>query len=161
MQLTDEQKAKVSTWIQEGAKLSEIQDRLGKEFDVRLTYMDARLLVDDLKLTPKDPEPPHPPAPAPAPAEAPGVKPAPVSPLEEPTLPGAGGKVDVTVDQLTRPGAMASGKVGFSDGQKAEWQLDQYGRLALTGSQPGYRPPASDVAEFQAALERELAKLGM
>ena len=58
--LNDEQKAKVQEWIAAGLKLSEIQDRLGKECDLRLSYMDLRLLVDDLKLTPKDPVQPEP-----------------------------------------------------------------------------------------------------
>ena len=66
MNLTEEQRQRVTAWILQGAKLSEIQNRLGQEFNVRLTYMETRLLVDDLKLTPKDPEPPKtekPPAP--------------------------------------------------------------------------------------------------
>ena len=42
----------------QGAKLSEIQTRLASEFGLKLTYMEVRFLVDDLKLTPKDPEPP-------------------------------------------------------------------------------------------------------
>ena len=44
--------------LREGAKLSEIQNRLASEFGIKLTYMEARFLVDDLKLMPKDPEPP-------------------------------------------------------------------------------------------------------
>ena len=74
---------------------------------------------------------------------------------------GAGGGVSVTVDQLARPGAVVSGKVTFSDGNRAEWYLDQAGRLGLVAQQPGYRPPAADVQKFQAALETELAKIGL
>jgi hypothetical protein len=73
----------------------------------------------------------------------------------------APGKVSVTVDQLTRPGAMVSGKVKFSDGKTAEWILDQAGRLGLVPSDKGYKPPAADVQEFQIALQQELQKLGM
>jgi hypothetical protein len=65
------------------------------------------------------------------------------------------------VDQLTRPGAVVSGKVTFSDGISAAWQLDQTGQLGLVPSQPGYRPPASDIEPFQVALEAELSKLGL
>ncbi len=57
MNLDDTQRKQVSQWIAEGLKLSEIQSRLASELGVRLTYMDVRLLVDDLKLTPKDVEP--------------------------------------------------------------------------------------------------------
>jgi hypothetical protein len=160
--LTDEQKKTVSSWIEGGAKLSEIQDRLDKELGVRLTYMDVRLLADDLKVTPKDAEPPAPPAVAPAsntdgPADLPAEEPADVGP----DAPLGGGSVSLTVDQLARPGAMVSGKVTFSDGKKADWYMDQYGRLGLVGPQPGYRPPSSDIPEFQAALDRELAKMGL
>jgi transposase len=70
MHLTDEQKQKVAAWIADGAKLSDIQNRIAEEFDIRLTYMDVRFLADDLKVMPKDaPEPPKP-----APAEAPAPR---------------------------------------------------------------------------------------
>lgn len=156
-QLTDEQKSAVSSWIQGGAKLSEIQDRLDKEFGVRLTYMDVRLLADDLKVTPKDAEVP---APVAADAAEATAAPSALSPEPIPAAAATGG-VSLTVDQIARPGAMVSGKVTFSDGQKAEWHMDQYGRLGLAGPQPGYRPPSKDIPEFQAALDRELAKMGM
>src|SRR3989442_14518742 len=60
MNLDDTQKKKVTEWIAQGLKLSEIQKLLGDELGLRLTYMEARLLVDDLKLIPKDTEPPKP-----------------------------------------------------------------------------------------------------
>jgi hypothetical protein len=163
MQLNEVQQKAVAGWITEGAKLSEIQNRLAKEFSLRLTYMEVRLLVDDLKLKPKDPEPPKaatpPPAfPTPPPPAAPAVAP---DDLVEELPPGAGsGSVSVTVDQLTRPGAIVSGKVTFSDGVSADWYLDQTGRLGLVSKQAGYKPSAADVQQFQMALEREMAKLG-
>src|SRR2546427_9841619 len=58
MNLDDAQRRKVTEWIAQGLKLSEIQSRLGSELGLHLTYMDVRLLVDDLKLTPRDVEPP-------------------------------------------------------------------------------------------------------
>jgi hypothetical protein len=39
--------------------------------------------------------------------------------------------------------------------------LDQAGRLGLAPEKTGYRPPASDVQEFQMALETELSKMGL
>src|SRR5262249_20762318 len=136
--------------------------RLASEFGLRLTYMDVRLLVDDLKLTPKDTEPPKSatlgagtPTTANAPA-APGKKAggAPAQPAKGP------GSVSVQVDQLTRPGAVVSGKVTFSDGNTADWYIDQTGRLGLVPQQQGYRPPQADLQQFQAALDAELSKLG-
>jgi hypothetical protein len=152
MKLDEAQRLAVTKWIADGAKLSEIQSRLAAEFSLKLTYMEARFLVDDLKLTPKDPEPPKVVA-APAVAATPPAA-APVAPAP------AGGKVAVTVDQITKPGAMISGKVAFSDGQLADWYLDQTGRLGVVPKQTGYKPTADDVKDFQLALQQEVAKLG-
>jgi hypothetical protein len=65
------------------------------------------------------------------------------------------------VDKVTRAGALVSGNVTFSDGQKAGWYLDQMGRLGMAPTEKGYRPSPADVEEFQLALEKELARLGM
>ncbi|MGA2801991.1 MAG: hypothetical protein ABSE97_06455 [Verrucomicrobiota bacterium] len=161
MNLTEEQRQRVTAWILQGAKLSEIQNRLLSEFGIKLTYMEVRFLVDDLKLTPKDPEPPKvaaPPNPQPAatPIKAADAKNATLS--AEP--PSATGKVSVIVDQLTRSGAIVSGKVTFSDNQQADWYLDQTGRLGVVPKQQGYKPSAADVQQFQAALEKEMSRMG-
>ena len=156
MNLTEEQRQRVTEWILEGAKLAEIQKRL-LELGVKLTYMEVRFLVDDLKLTPKDPEPPKVLAP---PAAAPAKLTAEKTPAPEGTLPASGGQVSVSVDQLTKPGTMISGKVTFSDGQIADWYLDQTGRLGVVPAQQGYKPSPADVQQFQIALQQEVAKLG-
>ncbi len=165
MKLDDAQRQKVAAWIAEGLKLSEIQTRIGKEFGLTLTYMDVRFLVDDLKVMPKDPEPPKPAAPAPtnplaAPAQTAPASDAPLKLDPEPVPEESGGGVSVSVDQLARPGAMVSGKVTFSDGQKADWYLDQMGRLGVVPAVQGYKPSQADVQEFQLALQDELAKMG-
>jgi hypothetical protein len=141
------QRQKVAAWINEGLKLAEIQKRLESELGLRLTYLEVRFLVDDLKLKPKDPPPPAKPAVKPEDA----LSPAPAAP----------GKVTVNVDQLARPGALVSGKVKFSDGKTAEWILDQAGRLGIVPSDKGYKPATADVQEFQLLLQQELQKLGM
>jgi hypothetical protein len=165
MNLTDEQRQHVAAWIAQGAKLSEVQNRLAEEFGLKLTYMDTRFLVDDLKLTPKDPEPPKVVAPPVA------AKPLTTTPVAEAAVAGAAlgavtgaapvaSKVSVSVDQITQPGSLISGKVKFSDGQDASWYLDQSGRLGLAPKQPGYKPTPADVQDFQLALQQEVAKLG-
>jgi len=164
MSLDEAQRKKVAGWIAEGLKLSEIQNRLASELGVTLTYMAVRLLVDDLKLTPKDAEPPVSAdrALSPGLSGAAGARPAAAQPgaaAPEAPLP-AGGQVSVSVDKLARPGAFVSGKVTFSDGNQADWHLDQAGRLGLVPQKQGYRPPAEDLDEFRAALETELGKLG-
>ena len=139
---------------------------LAAECGLRLTYMEVRFLLDDLKIQPKDKAP----ASAPRPLDNPTAK-GPAEPeameedlreLEE-TMPeeAIGGKVSVTVDQVTRPGAVASGKVTFGDGHTAQWYLDQMGRLGVASPTQGYRPSQQDLMAFQQELQQELAKMGM
>jgi hypothetical protein len=164
MSLTDEQKHAVAAWIEEGAKPADVQARLEKEFDIRVTYMEIRFLIDDLKVMPKDPAPPEPAA-APVPVAAAETEAAPLEPEPNPLADDALGqtasKIAVKVDDITRPGAMVSGRATFSDGKTSEWYLDQYGRLGMVPSEPGYRPPQQDLMDFQVALEKELVKLGL
>ena len=117
MNLSEDQRKSVATWIAQGAKLAEIQNRLASEFGIKLTYMEARFLVDDLKLTPKDAEPPKP---AVTPAAEPAKLTVEKNPAPEDVLSAEGGNVSVSVDQITKPGAIVSGKVTFSDGQVAD-----------------------------------------
>ena len=164
MNLDEAQKKKVVAWIHEGLKLSDIQKRLADELSVHMTYMEVRLLVDDLKLMPKDIEPAKPlevgsKQTAVGAAAGPGGKPAqPPRVRDEPAA--AVGRVSVVVDQIARPGALVSGSVTFSDGNKADWYLDQAGRLGVIPKQAGYKPTAPDMQEFQVALQNELAKMG-
>jgi hypothetical protein len=157
MNLDDSQKRTVATWLDQGLKLSEIQTRIAAELGLKLTYMEMRMLVDDLRLTPKDQEPPVPPHKPTAPT-APAAPPDGPAPL----TPGAGpGRVSLSVDQVTRPGCLASGQVTFSDGQKGAWYVDHMRRLGLAPIQEGYRPSPEDVEEFQLALESRRARLGL
>lgn len=169
MNLTEEQKAIVARWMEEGFKLSEIQNKLGSELGLTVTYMELRFLLDDLKLKPKDkpplPTPVAPPPPAPtAPARSGLAGPPP--PSSSPALdeldaePALGQAVSVEVDHIAQPGALASGKVTFSDGKMAQWTLDQMGRLGLAAKEPGYRPSQQDLMAFQAELQRALEKIG-
>jgi len=170
MQLTAEQKQNVASWITNGAKLSEVQQRLAEEFGIRLTYMEARFLVDDLSLVPKETvtaTPAKKSEPAGKPKDAIGGNTEEAFAEEEeipgelPEEPTKLGKVSVSVDQITRPGSLVSGSATFSDGVVAEWYLDQMGRFGLVPPKPGYRPSSSDLAEFRIVLERELARMGL
>jgi hypothetical protein len=166
MKLSDAQKKTVIGWIEQGLKLAEIQKKLSSDMGLNPTYMEVRFLVDDLKVLPKDPEPPkkEEPAPAPKASAAPtGEEDFPEetaeAPLPEPA-PAGTGQVSVTLDQITRPGAMISGKVTFSDGNTAEWYLDQMGRLGVVPAVKGYKPTQQDVQAFQMELQRQLQKMG-
>lgn len=54
MQFTQEQKAEIAAWVEDGASLAEVQRRIRGEFGVQLTYMEVRLLVLDIGATPKE-----------------------------------------------------------------------------------------------------------
>jgi hypothetical protein len=159
MSLDDTQRKKVADWLEQGFKLSEIQKKLADELGIKMTYMEVRFLLDDLRLKPKEEpkEEPKQPA-APLATQTDGVKSD--EPLDEAIAPTATGKVSVTVDAVTRPGAMVSGTVKFSDGNDADWYLDQNGRLGVAPRVQGYKPPQADIVVFQTELQNELAKLG-
>jgi hypothetical protein len=166
MELTQEQKITVARWIEEGLRLSEIQERMGNEWGIRMTYMEARFLIDDLRLLPKDaaPEPVEKGAVEEAAPDAVGTEmpaDAPDGSVQEDAVASPPGAVTVKVDSIMRPGAMVSGSVVFSDGQTAQWYLDQFGRMGMVPPSPGYRPPQQDIPQFQVLLDRELSRMGM
>ncbi|MEO0795690.1 MAG: hypothetical protein AAFX93_11025 [Verrucomicrobiota bacterium] len=167
MELTDDQKKQVASWVQAGEGLAEVQRRIESEFNAQLTYMEVRFLVDDLELDLVDEEaaaPEQPASTAPAEPSAPVDAGPPVdanaSLLEE----GPIGGVSVELDAVMRPGSMVSGSVTFSDGKSMGWQVDQMGRLGLipgSDTEEGYRPSEADLMDFQNALETELRNKGM
>ena len=168
MKLSDVQNQKVVEWIQQGLKLSEIQGRLETEFGVIMTYMEVKFLLADLELRPKDQETPKgsttlvgsPSVPAEVPPQT--LSSASGQDLPSGTAMPAGvpGSVSVSVDALTKPGAVVSGQVVFSDNKTADWYLDQNGRLGLAPAEKGYKPSQMDVMAFQTELQTQLAKIG-
>ena len=159
--LTKEQEQAVAKWAAEGANLNDIQARLNSEFQVNLTYLDARLLVIELGLKLQEKKKDTPPEKAADPASAPSAA-GPEVAGESEVLPpqGGGSKLRITVDQIATPGTMVSGKVTFSDAQTASWYLDQTGRLGLRATSADYKPPAADIPVFQQELEVALQKAG-
>lgn len=152
MKLTEDQKKQVAQWVAEGASLSDVQRRLKEECAVSITYMDVRFLVDDLQLQLKE-----------QPKQSEAVERLAAAKQEGESArsaPLTGGGVAVTMDTITKPHALASGKVTFSDGETAEWMLDQTGRLGLNPSKPGYRPSETDIMSFQRELQRVAQGLG-
>ncbi len=148
-EFSEEQKQAIAAWIESGQTIADVQKRVREEFEVSLTYMETRFLVDDLRLLPKDPEEPEPKKPEDEAQEA---------DLLGDEAPAGG--VQVTMDQITKPGTLVSGKVRFSDGGKADWYLDQMGRLGLTAAKEGYRPSEPDLIEFQQQLQKLVAGPG-
>jgi hypothetical protein len=151
--LSDDQVALISQWAAEGDQLADIQKRMEEELEIRLNYMDTRFLILDLGIEIRNP------AQEAAEAEQDDAT-AEAGELTEDDLevlpPSSGGEgaanVKVTVDEIARPGLMASGRVTFSDGQGGMWYVDEMGRLGIDPDTDGYRPAEADIMAFQSEL---------
>ena len=157
MMLTEQQKEAVRKWVGEGRGVSEIQKLISSEFGIDMLYMDVRFLIDDIG------------------AEIPAAGGSPVPDAQQPAMAAdssglgdsagvqddvSAGGVRVSVSPIQRPGTVMSGDVVFSDGGKAEWMLDNAGRLGLNPETEGYSPPQQDLPEFQNKLREALGMGG-
>lgn len=161
--LTSDQLAKVEQWAADGASLNDVQSRLKSEFDITLTYLEARLLMLDVGVRIKDKPREQPKAAEPEPAtDLPDEFAEDEAPMDvdDPSAAPFSGTVKLTADQVTMPGALISGTVTFSDGQVAKWSLDQMGRLGLGGAPQGYQPPKGDIPQFQQQLDLLMQRAG-
>lgn len=156
MEITSAQKEQIAAWVGEGLSLSDIQKKITGEMGLSITYMELRFLIDDLEINfPKAAEP------APSEPSASDLKEGDVADANADLLDDdLSGKVSVTRDAVMRPGALVSGQVTFSDGVRAEWQLDQMGRLGLIPAQQGYQPSQEDIQSFQIELQKLLEGAG-
>ena len=143
----EERQAIVRQLLKDGRTLSQIQDFLRQEKGDNITYMELRILLSempDAKLPEKEfSKPVLPPTPSPAA----GTADAPAAPA---------GKLSISMDQLPAPGAMLSGYARFSSGAKAQWFLDETGRLGLEPELGSGKPTAADMQEFSTELRRML-----
>lgn len=157
MMLTEQQKEAVRKWVGEGRGVSEIQKLISSEFGIDMFYMDVRFLIDDIG------------------AEIPAAGDSPAPDAQQPAMAAdssglgdsagaqddvSAGGVRVSVSPIQRPGTVMSGDVVFSDGGKAEWVLDNAGRLGLNPETEGYSPPQQDLPEFQNKLREALGMGG-
>jgi hypothetical protein len=156
----DEIKMLVSELLNEGVSLSDIQKKLQNDHEVRMTFFDLRLLAAELdsidwskqKADIKA-------AKAVKKAEEEKAEAKEKALTEGENSDGAAGSTVVEVSKLTRPGSVANGSVKFASGAKAEWLLDQSGRLAL--DKPEGEPTEEDIQEFQTELQKALSNSGM
>ena len=173
----DEIKAFIADRTREGHNLSKIQDMLAEQ-GVKMTFMELRLIASEIETSfwqkaEPQPEPapePEKPAQEAAPADdandfpaddaeseqLPPDEPAPAS--EAPAADGEAkprGRTTVTIDQLARPGFLATGGVKFGSGASGSWCLDQMGRLMFEKLEG--KPDRQDLQEFQLELQRMFA----
>ena len=153
MNLSDEQKTVVNQWVSEGESIAKIQSLLKEHFDLGLTYMDVRFLVDDLDIVYKDSN-----EIAEDSEDTQDKELETEAATEENNLTGG---VIVDVDAVIRPGSLVSGNVTFSDGVALSWQLTSTGQLGLIpGDDPEYRPSNEDLQAFQSQLQEVLKEKG-
>lgn len=153
--LTEEQVSTIQNWAAEGAQLADIQKRMEDEMEHRLTYMDTRFLVLDLGIELRNLE---------AEAKAEEAEKTEAVPKQDelteddleilPPNNQSSGPVRVTVDEIARPGVMASGRVTFGDSQSGMWYVDEMGRLGIDPDTAGYRPTEADLLAFQSELQK-------
>lgn len=144
--LTPDQIESLKQLAAKGAALPDLQRYLKEELGISITYMDTRFLILDLGITLVEEAKAE---------EKPLADATPETPKEAP------GKVTVTMDHITLPGALVSGKVTFSDGETAVWLLDQSGRPGLDPDTVGYRPSQPDILEFQTQLRALIQQSGL
>ena len=153
MNLSDEQKAVISKWVAEGESIAKIQNLLKENFDLGLTYMDVRFLVDDLGVVYKDSNE------VTEDTEDTEDNGSETDVVTEETSETS--SVIVDVDAVIRPGSLVSGNVRFSDGVALGWQLTSTGQLGLIpGDDTEYRPSNEDLQAFQTQLQEVLKEKG-
>ena len=145
MTVTAEQLEMVRQWASLGVDLNGIQKNLAAECGVHMTYMDVRFLLLDHGIEI---------ATAAAPVEEKKPEPAPVA--EAAPQPAADGKLVVTLDELTLPGTLISGKVSFASGTRGGWQIDQLGRFAWNSLEG--QPTPEELQAFQVELTKLLSR---
>jgi hypothetical protein len=175
----DEIKAFIADRTREGLNLSKIQDMLAEQ-GVKMTFMELRLIASEIetsfwqKAEPQPEAAPEPEKPAqdamPAddaddfPADEPGAEEFPpddAAPANDAPASDDGkaaaprGRTAVTIDQLARPGFLATGGVSFGSGASGNWCLDQMGRLMFEKLEG--KPDRQDLQEFQMELQRMFA----
>jgi DNA-binding transcriptional MerR regulator len=157
----------VAQKLSEGISLSDIQKQLSDEHDVKMTFLDLRLLASELENVDwesfnKEEETPEETDELDEAVDSPGEdtmhEDGDYQAADEALDAPSGGTV-VELSKLARPGAVASGSVKFGSGASAEWILDQMGRLALSNASG--EPTQDDIQEFQMELQKALTGGGV
>ncbi len=129
MSLSPEQNQAVSSWVAAGDSLADIQRKLSEQFQISLTYMDVRFLVDDLGLELKS----RPPAESGAPGDLAGARPG------GPAQPGKKGGL---LDRL-KQAVGAGGEQAGDDPEPDALAEDEAEFAAEEGGEPEGAPGAS------------------
>ena len=131
--------------LHEGKTLNEIHKILADEHNVKITFMELRLLsaeLEDMDWSVFDPK-----------------KEEPEESDDDLEAQEVSGEVEsgtqIELHKVQRPGAMMSGSVVFLSGIKGEWYVDQFGALGLNVDDDK-DPTEEDMEDFQLTLRRKL-----
>jgi len=128
--------------LNDGVKLSDIQDILKNGHSINMTFLDLRLLAAELENVNWGQHDPV--------AE---------EPEEEAQVQLEGdGTTTVEISKLVRPGSVANGSVKFASGATADWMLSQMGQLGLDNNVG--EPTPEDLEDFKVELQQVLAQGG-
>ncbi len=163
---TKERDAFIKNSLNQGMSLSDVQKELAEQFDIRMTYLDLRMIAAELEVDWKKQDKPAPAKKAEVVEEdAAEVQDEDWNEEEEENsdladkagdAPAASGKTKVTVSKLVRPGAAISGDVEFSSGAKGDWYVDNLGRFGFNPAEGSGQPNQNDLREFQMELRKAL-----
>ncbi len=137
---TLETKRWIAAELNKGVSLGDIQKQLTAEFNIKMTFLELRLLAAELE-------------------NIDWAKQDPVKPEKKPedaaqaaAVPQSGTVVEIS--KIARPGAMANGTVKFQSGASAEWIVDSSGRLGF--DKVDGEPTKEDMQEFMKELQQML-----
>jgi hypothetical protein len=166
----EERDALIAQKLNEGMPLAELQRLLADDYDLRMTFLELRLIAADLSVDWQKQDKPKVAAPTEtaaatelaadedgdfAEADADGSDDAEdfANEADEAGEAGEGSGTRVTLDSQPRRGTSMSGSVRFASGLHGEWFMDQMGRpgLQLAEGQEG-QPSEEDIMEFQSQL---------
>ena len=128
----------IAELIDKGESLGNILKILDSEYDVKMTFMELRILaseIEDIDWGKNDP-----------PEDDEKNK----DEVEEDTS----GKTIVEINRFARPGIAMHGSVKFASGASANWIIDQTGRIGFEKSDGN--PTPQDIEEFQQELQKAL-----
>jgi hypothetical protein len=160
-----ERDAFIKDSLNQGLSLSDVQKELAEKFDLRVTYLELRMIAAELEVDWKKRD-------KPAAAKTAEIVADDIAETENEewsdedenlapaddagAAPALSGKTKVTVSKLVRPGAAISGDVEFASGAKGDWYVDNLGRLGFNPAEGSGQPDQNDLREFQVELQKAL-----
>lgn len=154
--LTEDQISKIKAWAEEGDALADIQRKMNAEMEIKVTYLETRFMLEDLKIELK-------PEPEPEKNEDEEDETEGEILLDDTEATGGpeGDDASVAIDKVQRPGALVSGKVTFAGGASASWWLDQMGQLGMDPDTEGFKPNEAQMMSFQKELQAAIQQSGI